>query len=447
MGEFALVLKLGIALILGAAIGLERESYEDLISEDGQGRRGSLGVRSFSLVTLLGAICGFLYYFFQPLFFIFSITFIIIVIGYYLTGSIMLKDNGFTTELAVIFSFLIGIFVGLEIFSTQLIIALTVVLILILSRKENIQHFVMKIKRSEINGFVSYALIALVILPFLPNVAYSLKDAPSLISIFQSYGFNVNGFIDAHLFNPYNVWLVVAVVTGVDVMGYVLKKIAGEKSGWGIASTVGGFISSTATTISIAQQSKKAKSLDLLLSAALLANIAGFIQFFILMGIFNPELLVKSTGFIIMLLIGTFIPAGYFVYRTYKYDGHAFTAKGIKSNEIFSILPALKFALIFSVVRIAVQFSLAFFGNRGLLITSGIAAVTGHDAVVINISELAGSVINFDTAVLTLVVVNGVNVFGKVVYCFLRGDESFARKFGLSMAVAILFSFLGFFLF
>ncbi len=75
-------LKLLISLLLGAVIGLERESYQKEVQKNHNEGLGSLGVRSFSLISAIGTIAGLVYYDFFSIFLITSITFMTLLIAY-----------------------------------------------------------------------------------------------------------------------------------------------------------------------------------------------------------------------------------------------------------------------------------------------------------------------------------------------------------------------------
>jgi len=172
MGSLSTPLKLLLAIFLGAAIGLERESpYKEGIIDQDKYEIGRLGgLRTFSLISLLGAITGLLTLGGNfSLFLIITITFFCLIIVYYAVGSVLIKSTGLTTELSALYAFLIGFFVAAEIFPIQLTIAITVVLALILSLKEKTKTFVMGVQRAEIEAFLGFAIVALVILPFLPK--------------------------------------------------------------------------------------------------------------------------------------------------------------------------------------------------------------------------------------------------------------------------------------
>ena len=438
-------LKLFLSLILGAVIGLEREAYEKRINPEKGTRPGSLGLRTFALITALGSVSGLLKEGYFSLFLIISITFMLLLLCYYVLGSILTKDNGITTEIAIIFGYLIGVFISLEVFPIQLILAITVILILILSRKDEIRTIISGIKTSELNAFISFALIALVILPFLPNKSFYLSSIPALETILSAYKISLGKLGGIEILNPFKLWLVVALITGVDIFGYILEKTIGQKKGWLLTSIAGGFISSTATTQSLAQQSKKSGAVNRLVAAAIFATLASFFQVFILIASINGMFLAKSTPLILAIVLSSFLTGMFFLKlkKTAVQENLTETKEKLEEAEIFALSPALKFAFIFLLIRIATKVSLAFLGNSGFLAVSALASVTGIDAVVINLSEVTGSAINFKTGALALILANAVNLISKSVYSFTQGKKQFAVKFSLSMVIIIASSFLG----
>jgi uncharacterized membrane protein (DUF4010 family) len=442
MFQLSVPLKLIISLILGAVIGLERESYEKEISKPHDIPAGGLGVRTFALITLLGAVAGLLRPNFFSLFLTLNISFMLLTLSYYIIGSIFTNDNGITTELGIIFAYLVGLFISLEVFSVQIILALTVVLILILSRKAEIKTIIKGIKRSEINAFISYAIIALVVLPFLPNQSFILSDIPNLEEILSSYNINLGILKNIEILNPSRLWMIVALITGVDVAGYILEKTVGQKKGWLLTSMAGGFISSTATTQSLAQQSKKSANTNALVAAAIFANLTSFIQMFILIALINSLFLVRSTIFILSIILSSFAAGIFFLQKKEKIDLKK-TKESLKQVKIFALGPALKFALLFSLIKLASKLSLVFFGQNGFLAATALGSLAGLDAIIINTSELAANTITFKTGILALILANAINLLSKVVYSFTQGKKDFAIKFGLSMLAVIASSFIG----
>jgi uncharacterized membrane protein (DUF4010 family) len=119
------------------------------------------------------------------------------------------------------------------------------------------------------------------------------------------------------------------------------------------------------------------------------------------------------------------------------------TKENLKQDKLFSLMPALKFALLFLFIKIVTKFALIIFGNSGFIISTVLGAVTGLDAVTINTAELAGKTINYQTGVITLILANAVNLLSKSSYAFAQGSRDFAKKFFISVIIIIIFSFLG----
>ncbi len=439
-----IVVKLLLSLLLGMAIGLERESYELQIDKTKRSGIGSLGIRSYALITSLGAISGILFQSYFNLFLLISATFSALLIVYYILGSLVTKDNGLTTELAIFWSYLIGVFVGLNIFPVQLIVAITVILMLILSLKQKIKLFVAGIKQYEIESFISYAIISLVILPFLPDTGYFLKDIPFLKNILSAFQINFDKFLNLEIINFFGLWKVVALVTGVEIAGYFLEKTIGQKKGWLLTSIAGGFISSTSTTQSLAQKSKKTKNTNRLVSAAIFANFSSFIQMFILLASVNLIFLSTNIVYVFSISISAVLIGIYFLKKEdKKSENLTETKENLKNDKLFSLMPALKFALIFLLIKLVTKFSLIVFGSNGFIVSTILGAVTGLDAITINTAELAGKTITLQTGVITLILANAVNLLSKSGYAFAQGSRLFAKKFFISVLIIIAFSFLG----
>ncbi|MDP3093775.1 MAG: DUF4010 domain-containing protein [bacterium] len=443
-------LKLLLAIFLGAIIGIEREPVRKKeFSQEKVSAGGLGGLRTFSLISLFGAISGYLSISGNiTLFLITAIAFFALILAYYVVGGVLTKSVGLTTELAALYSFLIGFFVVTEIFPVQLVIALTIVLTLILSLKEKTQRLTLGINQEEINGFLSFAIIALVVLPFLPNQAYYLTDIPAVKTILSAYHVQLGLLETLEIVNPFRLWFIVALITGIDVFGYLLGKLAGPKRGKLVTSLIGGFISSTSTTISLAQQSKKESRTDQLVALAVFANLMSFLQIFILVAPLNSGWLVYITSTLFVIAISAFI-VGLFYYSFARKQPNESVpeAEGqLAGVKLFSFKPALRFALILVLVKIVTKASLAFFGQAGFLLSSIIASFTGIDAIVINLAESAGASITYEMALLTLVAVNASNLLSKTFYSFIQGSRKFTLKLLLAVLIVISVSFVFFFL-
>lgn len=430
-----------LPILLGAAVGFERSATDLSRSRKKTESAHNVGVRTFSFIAVLGVIAGTLY----PIHTLLSLTVagasLTLVVCYYIIHAVINRDTGITTELALLLTFATGVVLNTEILPPALVIAQTVIIILLLSRKAAIERFILGLSSREMNAFISYALIALVVLPFLPNHYITLSDIPILITLLTSYGVDITRFATMEIINPYRLWFIVALVTGIDMTGHFIERIWAKGKGQLLAGFLGGFISSTATTQALAQESITSSKTTSLVAAAVLANGASFIQLLLLLAGTNSAFLVHTTPFILLLLLSSGMLA--YLWTRQEIQPKHQSAPMIKNDaEIISIAPALKFSLLFVTVRIISKLSLILFGDTGFLAASALAALTGIDAAVLNIAEMAGKTIDFRTALIAVILVNAVNLGAKSVYGFAQGSRTFAGQFAKSAFIITLFSLL-----
>lgn len=436
--------KLFLALVLGGVLGLEREVNEKN-GEFEDNRSAVLGIRSFALISALGAIVGVLYIKFMAIALLLSGAFFVLLMIFYYIDTQKTKSYGLTTEVAVIYSFLIGLLLMLEVLPIQLLLALTVVVILLLSQKRKIKDVVEEIKSKELNAFISFAIIALVVLPFLPNTSYAIADIPVIKDVLGNFGVNVQKIANIDIFNPFKLWLIVALVTGVDLIGYILERTVGQKRGWLLASAAGGFISSTATTQSLAQESKSQSKMNHLVAAAILANMVSFIQIAFLIAALSTMYLLSLLPVIGCMIVACIVLLIFFLKSQDANKKSTSNKKEIhnKAKEIINLSGALKFTGLFLLISIISKIALEFFGNNGFLAATGIGALIGLDAVMINTAQLVGKNIDTQLGVFAFILANFVNLAGKTAYSYAMGTREFAIKFGISMAIVIGVSLLG----
>ncbi len=432
-----------LSALVGAAIGFERESRGDV---ELPGQLG--GIRTFALVSLLGGLAGYCYT--SQLWWIagfLSIFLAMFVLIYYVMGSSITKHTGITNELSVLYTFIIGFLLTSQLLPTQLVIALLVVLLLILSLKHETKELMKGISNHETEAFISYAIIALVVLPFLPDQSITLAQIPYLNIFLEGYNINLGQWSGLELLNPQKIWFVVVLITGIDVTGHILGRLVGQKRSFGLASFVGGFISSTSTTQSLAQKSKTAGSINGLVGAAVLANLASFFQIFLLVGPLNRQWLVALTPTLLCVIVAALIMTIIFWKIPDKKSAKkmAQQEEDRQEKKIFALLPALKFAVILIAVKLVTKICLIVFGQSGFIISSVIASFAGIDAVMVNLADLSGKVITLQMATVTFVLVNATNLLSKSVYAFIQGSRSFALKFFLAVLVIITASLVGIF--
>src|SRR5205085_5871997 len=104
----------------------------------------------------------------------------------------------------------------------------------LLHLKPQMKLLAARISDQDFRAIMQFALISLVILPVLPH---------------RTFGpFNV--------LNPFKIWLMVVLIVGISLSAYVFYKFLGPRAGAWTNGILGGLISSTATTVSVARQSR-----------------------------------------------------------------------------------------------------------------------------------------------------------------------------------------------
>ncbi|MBK5279193.1 MAG: MgtC/SapB family protein [Bacteroidia bacterium] len=424
-----------LALVFGATIGLERES-----SKQGESQTGSVGgIRTFALISLAGALSGiFFTHDYSSLALLFVVGFILLLISNYVTKALTSHKFGITSELSALATFFIGVLVMLEIIPLQITVGILVILVFILSVKSKTTQLVAGVSKQEVQSFISYAIITMVALPVLPDYAYKLKDIPILADLLQGLNIDLGKYDNLDLINPQKIWIVVVLITGIDVFGYILGRIVGSKNGFALTSFMAGFISSTSATQSLAQRSKNSKYVNHLVGAAVLANLASFLQIFLLVGPLNPKWMVSIAPSIMLMILTAGLISLIFLKQKAPIENE--NIQEDKPVQIFSLLPALKFAGLLIVIKIVTKICLIEFGQSGFIISSIIGSFVGIDAIIVNLADMAGNTITFKFAFLTFLVINATNLLSKTFYSYLQGNRQFALKFLLSAIALIVVS-------
>src|SRR3970040_1109358 len=221
-----LALRFAVALGLGVLIGLERERAK--------GEEGGAGVRTFALIALAGAIAGFLDrdLGLGGLALAVFIAVVALLVSVYVVTSLQ-GDTGVTTEISALLAFLLGLLCA----HGQLQVAAwaAVAMALMLALKDWLHRLARRIDAADVEATLKFAIVTLIILPLVPDHNYG----PAPLDVL----------------NPYKVWLMVVLISGLNFMSYLLIKIIGAEHGIGIAGLLGGLASSTALTLGFSQRS------------------------------------------------------------------------------------------------------------------------------------------------------------------------------------------------
>jgi uncharacterized membrane protein (DUF4010 family) len=246
----------------------------------------------------------------------------------------------------------------------------------------------------------------------------------------------VGQFDTLELINPRRIWFIVVLITGIDVLGYLMTRFIGSKNGFALTSFMAGFVSSTSTTQSLAHKSKTSNYVNHLVGAAVLANLASFIQVILLLAPLNLTWLISILPGILFMIIAAGILAIFFLKK--KEPEKTMEPATDSSEQIFSLMPALKFASLLVVIKIVTKIMLMLFGASGFIISAVLSSFVGIDAIMVTLADMAGQSITFRFALITFLIINATNLLSKSFYAWLQGKRSFTYKFLISAIVIAL---------
>ncbi len=413
MIELELMYTFLIALAVGALIGLEREyaRYKKKTYE-------YAGIRTFPLISLWGAIAAYLAEKYSLWILLAAVILVglLIVIAYYLANKKRPEHLGVTTEVAGFLTFFLGVLAYEG--HIKLVTSLAVALAVILYSRTFLHHFAEHINARELADTLKFAVIAFVILPFLPN---------------KSYG-------PFELFNPFITWLMVVFISAISFMGYILLKKFGER-GIPLLGFLGGIASSTATTSSLALRSVKEKGYYRSFAVGvLIANAGMFLVTLLEVFVLNRELFVLLLPSMLILGVLTVVLA-YFLWRTsLKASTH------VELSSPFTLLPAIKFALFFAAIIALVKLGHTYFSSYGVYAVSFISGFASIDAITISLSRLSADGISLELARdgILLAILTNIAVKSGIAYWF--GDRKFGKMvvtlFSVLIAAGLLVLFL-----
>ncbi|MBR9916059.1 MAG: MgtC/SapB family protein [Algicola sp.] len=348
---------LGIAFGLGLLVGMQRETPKNDMA----------GVRTFTLITILGVIAGFLTRTYDN-------PFILPVLGLSVTAMLMMAnaikiktvenaDVGQTTEVAALLMFAIGAYLVLGSQLIGIIVGTSIAILLYI--KEHLHGFIENLKPKDLSAIMTLAGISLVILPILPDKTFGPYD----------------------VINPRNIWLMITLIVGISVFGYFIYKLFGKKVGVISNGIFGGLISSTATTVSYARKTADAASISkLAVFVITTASAVSFVRVLFEVGIVIPDklnIIAVPIGAVILIMALTCVALFYIINKDVS-EGEDMPEP--KNPAQFK--SALIFGLLYGFILLAVAFTKDTFGNNALYIISIISGLTDVDAITLSLSQL-----------------------------------------------------------
>lgn len=411
--DYELLKILGVALGLGLLVGLQREYDQDKMA----------GIRTFSLVTLLGSVMGLLSQQLDSGIIVaagaLGIVILAAVVNYFRQQKA--KPNvGQTTEVALLLMYAIGAYLVFGPLSIGVAMGATTAVLL--HMKSTLGGIVDRLQPKDIRAIMLFAGISLVVLPILPDASYG------------PYG----------VFNPSEIWLMVVLIVGLGLVGYFIYKLTDKNTGTLANGILGGLISSTATTVTFARRTREMPKGSLLAAFIILvASTVAIVRIIVEISIVSPDSLgtvfpplLATLVFMILLSVG-------FYFFNRSQDGGQLP----EPENPAQLKSALVFGALYALILLAVAFAKDYFGESGLYVVSILSGLTDVDAITLSLSNSMNRGEIPTTLSWRLILIAFLsNLLFKGGMASVLGERQLAKYIWLSFAACVLFGLILIFL-
>ncbi len=337
------------SLAIGLLIGLERERTPS----------ARAGLRTFALVALLGTLAAMLSERITLPWLLVAgwVVVGVMIIAAYFNNPTEENDPGTTTVAALLMCYGLG---ALNWYGqTTLAIMLAIGVTALLYFKPELRGMTQRLTRRDLVSILQFAVLTFVILPILPDRAYGPYSA----------------------LNPHQVWLMVVLISGISLAGYVALHVVRQRYGAVLLGLLGGLVSSTATSLVYARHSRQnANMVRLSVVVILIANMIVLVRIGVLGVVVAPQVLSH-----LLPLLGLGVLFGLVVmavgWRRQRAPVELPLPETANPTEIHA---ALGFGLLYAVVLLASAWLTDLAGSKGMYAVALVSGLTDLDAITLS---------------------------------------------------------------
>lgn len=390
-----------VALGAGLLIGIERERRK------GSGpQRALAGVRTFTLAAFSGALTQSLG---QPLLVLLGALFIVALnlIAYWRSRE---DDPGVTTELALFFTYLIGITAMLQ---PALAAGLAAVVTILLAARSVLHSFsVTLLSAAELRDALVLCGAVLIVLPLLPDAAL-----PWLADI-----------------NPRRLWLLAVLFMLLESGGYVALRLAGPTLGLALSGLAAGFISSTATIATFGTRSRARPELTrACVAGGLFSSVATVVQLAMVVAAVHAPVLTDLAAGLVLALLAVLAAA----WLGLRGDGPPATEK--PASRVFNLWHAVGFALLMSLATAVLSGAEARFGALAVPIGAAVGGFfDAHASAASALALTANGTYPLSNALLPVLLAMTSNTASKLAVAAFAGGPRYALRLAPGLLALLL---------
>lgn len=343
---------IGMSLGLGLLVGMQREHAASQVA----------GIRTFALVTLLGTIMALVGDVFGG--WLVAAGALGITALLYIANQAKLQscvaEPGITTEVAALLMYGIGAYLVHGDRAVAVLLGGSVAVVL--QFKQSMHSFVDRMGADDIRVIMQFVLLALVILPVLPNDNYGPLAA----------------------LNPHEIWFMVVLIVGISVAGYIVYKFFGQRAGTLLSGVLGGLVSSTATTVTYARRaSHEPAAVWPAVVVIVIASTVTFVRILLEVAVAAPPTIryVVPPLTIMLLWMLTLSLA------VFRFSSGQETEVPPPANPA-ELRVAFMFGALYAVIKLAVAATHHYFGQSALYAVAGVSGLTDMDAITLSTAKL-----------------------------------------------------------
>jgi len=349
--------QLGLAVLLGMLVGLQRQRAGE----------GMPGMRTFPLITLFGGVAALLGFQFGGWVVAAGLMAIVVILMF--PNVLKLReespDPGITTDVAALVMYGVGALLIMMPEQTGVAVAVGGGVAVLLQLKPELHQFARRLGDDDLKAIMQFALITCVILPVLPNKTY------------DPFG----------VVNPRETWLMVVLIVGMSLGGYIVYKFWGRDASILLAGLLGGAISSTATTVSYSRQARAGSEHEQ--TAAIVIMVAStvvFVRILVEIAVVSPVLLTSAGVPIVLMMILTLLPG----VLLWFHAGEKSTAMPEQGNPT-ELKSAVFFGAMYALVLLALAAAERYVGRQALYAVACLSGLTDMDAITLSTARMVNA--------------------------------------------------------
>ncbi len=404
--EHTLFLRLAVALAIGLLIGIER-GWQDRGASEGE---RVAGLRTFSLIGLLGGVTGLLgRELGSVLIGFFFLGLVGMLTAVYIVNLKRHKDAGITSEIAALLTFTFGLLAGLH--QLGIAAACAVVTALLLSHKGVLHRWLGALQGNELTAGIQLLLMSVVLLPLLPN----------------------RGFGPWKTLNPYVIWWMVVLIAAISFVGYFAIRVGGARRGAVFAGLFGGLASSTAVTLHFSRlASRKPVLASALAGGTLLACGTMFPRMLFVAGAIHPPLFKPLLIPVLMMSVLTYAPVVLYLFKSQSVKEEA----GETLRNPLELKSALIFGGLLAGVMLVGKALTEWFGDAGAWALAAASGVADVDAITLSLTRMSQQELPVSVAVTGIMIAAAVNSVVKGGMALIIGGQAIGWRVFLPLATA-----------